>query len=312
MSQLQLDEDSPKVEETEQSPHEQTEEQTNNKSSQQQASPTFSPEEHERNTPLSQQLAPVDGDHEYTTSSATSASSSTGTVHVQEELAATSSDAQIVSSQNLQTGLDVQNSNDHESEKEQFSPTSATPVSELSSAPGSAEKQSSRKRRRAQNIAESKTELGIDQLADDLREKITSGGFSPNHPLASLQGSRLLFVDNAKCPMYNQKMDSQNVCCLTNRVDRFDENNLPSFAHFLSGYRRHPAIFEDAVSYMVDADQTYAWQWLLGYTRLMAIPSNALDNNFSPLCLERGIMNMSGFVTEKVRRNICILIMNLK
>ncbi len=143
-------------------------------------------------------------------------------------------------------------------------------------------------------------EIGIDDTADEVREKIVSGAFPPSHPLHDLQGSRLLFLDNAKVPFYLQKMESQQVCCLSNRVDRYEEHSLPSFQDFKDGYRRHPAIFEGAVKYMVDEKQTYAWQWLLGHGRLMANPANALNSNFSPICLERGILNITGFVKEGV------------
>lgn len=251
-------------------------------------------------TSLSQQLQ-LDGCATSTSASSpptTSTTTTTTTSTTTTSIASTTSEDQIASNLLI---AHAQNDNDNAAENEVLSPASVTPAS---SAPGSAERPSTRKRGRAKNTTESKNELGIDRLADELREKIASGGFAPNHPLAALRGSRLLFVDNTKCPLYNQKMDSQSVCCLSNRVDRFDEHNLPSFAHFLTGYRRHPAIFDNAISYMIDSDQTYAWQWLLGYSRLMAVPNNALEANFSPLCLERGIMNMSGFVTEKVRSNI--------
>jgi hypothetical protein len=157
-----------------------------------------------------------------------------------------------------------------------------------------------RQARRKKKEKTGQEELGLDSQAAAVREKILSGAFAPPHPLHALKQSRLLFIDNAKCPYYFQRMDSQSVCCLSNRVDRFNENTLPSFSSFKDGYRRHPALFEGAVKYMVDAEQTYAWQWLLGHNRLMAIPSNALEGNFSPICLERGIMSLSGFVTEKV------------
>jgi hypothetical protein len=164
-----------------------------------------------------------------------------------------------------------------------------------------------RKRKKQQTSNDESS--GIDKIADEFRNRIVSGNFPSSHPLHNLRGSRLLFLDTAKCPQYSISMESQTSCCLSYKCDRFVESSLPSFHDFSVGYTRHPAIFEGAIKYMFDAKQTYAFQWLLGHNRLMAIPSNALDGNFSPLCLERGVMTISGFVTEKVSKfHLIILI----